>query len=227
LTRPITIALSLRVVNAPNYNERRDAIAQDWIAWTDSLGALPLLVPNAVRDPAAYLNHFKPDLLVLTGGNDAVPGGHSTGDYDEQRNRCEHILLDTAFKKNTPTLAVCRGMHIANLHFSGQVRPKLPDGGSLHVASTHQVQLLEPLAGKYGKTAAMTNSFHRQGILPEDVASPLSALAVSTSDGVVEAFMHRSNPLIGIQWHPERPHSATALDSHLLRALLSTRDLWQ
>ena len=50
------IAVSMRVVDAVGYSEPRDAISHDWTRRLFALQLTPVLIPNAVPDPAAYLD---------------------------------------------------------------------------------------------------------------------------------------------------------------------------
>ena len=48
----VRAAVTMRVVNARDYHEPRDALAQDWMAWFEDHDLVPILVPNTIADPA-------------------------------------------------------------------------------------------------------------------------------------------------------------------------------
>ena len=109
------IALSMRVTEAPDYKEPRDALSHDLSALFDAWGMLPVPVPNTLSEPATFLDELSPDLLVLTGGDDL--GGTSERDETEKR------LFAGALERNLPVLGICRGMHLINDHFGGRTQP--------------------------------------------------------------------------------------------------------
>ena len=49
----------------------------------------------------------------------------------------------------------------------------------------------------------MTNSYHNQGITSENLGNGLVPFAI-TDDGIIEGFYVRDEPILAIQWHPER-----------------------
>ena len=50
----------------------------------------------------------------------------------------------------------------------------------------------------------LVNQFHNHTIEPEDLARDLEVLAIDSSFGNIEAFVHNHLPILGIQWHPDR-----------------------
>ncbi|MCF6243319.1 MAG: hypothetical protein L3J74_18530, partial [Bacteroidales bacterium] len=80
------IALTMRVTQATGYIEPRDSISHDWICRLEQWGMIALLIPNTLKDPEAYCADLKPDVLILTGGDN--PG------ETEVRDRTEYRLLD-------------------------------------------------------------------------------------------------------------------------------------
>ena len=47
--RTLKIGISMRVVTAVGYAERRDAISQEWAQLLESWGAIPILLPYLLR----------------------------------------------------------------------------------------------------------------------------------------------------------------------------------
>lgn len=213
------IAFSSRVVRAATYDEARDALSQDWTAWCRRHGALPLVLPNDETVACDMLAATRPALLVLTGGNDAVPRADGAGDFEESRNNTELALISRALESGLPILGVCRGMHMLNLFHKGTVQEDLGPVADDHVAKTHRVSLAAPLTGLAGSAVLETNSFHRQGFYADQVGAGLRVCAHCESDGVVEAVAHPDAPVIGIGWHPERDNPARTLDDAILLRL--------
>lgn len=204
--KPI-VAVSMRVVETAPYAEPRDAISHDWIRWFDTVGATPLLVPNLLADPAAYARRMGASALLLTGGNDV---GSSP-----DRDRTETALLAAALEARMPVLAVCRGLQFVNVFFGGSLTEDLSPFGR-HAGVTHPVRL-DAVPGMPDPPAdARVNSFHNQGVQRSGLAPDLIPFA-STDEGLVEGFVHRSAPLIAVQWHPERENAGADLDRVLVR----------
>lgn len=193
------ILVSMRTVENPTYPETRDAISHDWSRLFASYGLTPILIPNALGDVGAFFKLGASGLL-LTGGDDLGPD-----DKPSLRDRTETQLLEGAIAQGLPVFGACRGLHVINRYFGGELARKLPEN---HVGE-HLVKLV-------GDGTIRINSFHNQGVVVEGLASDLVPFA-STESGVIEAVTHRTLPLTAVQWHPERPNPAADLDSKLLQ----------
>ena len=88
-----------------------------------------------------------------------------------------------------------------------------------HVAANHPITLTGVGHRLAASDRVEVNSFHSQAICTEGLATGLQVFAQGP-DGLVEGIVHDELPIIGLQWHPERPHPATAFDDALLDALL-------
>ncbi len=197
------ILVTLRIADNPTYVERRDALAHDWAALFADYDILPILVPNASRDPAAYLSLGAAGLLLTGGDNMGAP------DEPTLRDTAELRLLKAALEKSLPVFGVCRGLQVLNRHFGGRVETSLPER---HVGD-HDVTLDSGAVQR-------VNSFHNQGVLRAGLAPDLIAFA-QTEGGVIEALRHRSLPVSAVQWHPERPSPSAALDRILIEEWLN------
>ena len=200
----------MRITEAPHYNESRDSIGQDWIQRLDAWDMVPLLVPNTLADPVAFLERMKPGLLVLTGGDDigATP----------DRDNTENALLADALESELPVLGVCRGMQVINTHLGGGL-------GRVqgHARSRHDVTMSAPFAELYGATAEV-NSYHGLSVTRDGLADELMVTATD-ADGNVEAFCHTGIPVAGVMWHPER-NAILDGDRRLLAGLMENGAFW-
>ena len=214
------IAITQRVVENETYPERRDALAQEWSALFARL--LPkthlLLVPNTLLAIDVWCAHFQFDALVLSNGND-------WGQAPE-RDRTENELVAYCRSQRIPVLGVCRGMHVLNKVLGGAICELSVDERRCHIAQKHSVRL-EPDAFRELRdtSTVMVNSYHGQGVRPEDLAGELQACA-QADDGIVEGLYHPSETLLGIQWHPERDSPSADFDSALILQFLTQGAFW-
>ena len=208
------IAVSMRVVSSASYFEPRDAISHDWTRLLDGLGLTPVFVPNVLASPGRYLESIHARGLILTGGDDLGPvtgEAGSEGDATE-RDRTERALLREALGASRPVLGVCRGMQLINVHFGGSLCRDLAPFGP-HAGKSHAVDVAE-MPDESHASSVVTNSYHQHGVLTSGVAPPLRVFA--SCGEVVEGVQHNTLPLLGVQWHPERPNPAAELDRRLL-----------
>jgi len=183
------VAVSQRVDDYPERNERRDATDQKLCAFLQNSGYLPILVPNRLsinsieeeRKKAVFhwLEGTKTQAIILSGGN-------SIGDCEE-RDETESWLLDYAEEQQLPVLGICRGMQMLGTRSGGELHEI-----SNHVRCKHEVT---------GRISDVVNSYHNLCFTscPKDY----EVLAVS-KDGCIEAMRHKVLPWEGWMWHPER-----------------------
>jgi len=123
------------------------------------------------------IDHLEFDCLLLTGGPDSVA-----------RHLTENALYAVAYTRGLPIVGVCHGAFAIN-DIAGGINGTIAG----HAGTEHQVIM-------DGKIYTV-NSYHSQCIqtLGEDFIS-----TARDHNGTVEAFQHRSRPIYGIVWHPER-----------------------
>ncbi len=217
----------MRVVQAENYVEPRDAISHDWIDWLAARRHDPVLMPNRAPDPARLLGDSGAEALILTGGNDLVARGEDSGAVSEQRNANEAALLAAATERGLPVLGVCRGLHVVNAFCGGGVEPDIGGGPVDHVATTHPLRLCGRLGDLLGDQVLTTNSFHGQAVRDRDLGDNLEAFAISRADRVVEGLCHVALPVLAVQWHPERPGPSRVFDDALIDRLFREGMFWR
>jgi putative glutamine amidotransferase len=145
----------------------------------------------------------------------AARGSH-TADADPARERADDALLDSAFARHKPVLAICYGSQLLNVRCRGTLVQDIPSeiAAPLEHPWTgreqgrpephHDVRivpgsLLERLAGTL---EAEINSSHHQSVREPGKGLRVAARA---SDGVVEAVEWTGEDwILGVQWHPER-----------------------
>jgi len=182
-------------------------------------GGLPLiLTPGPTTEVEALLDRL--DGLLLPGGGDIDPlcyGGtphQAVYGVEQLRDEFELALVLSAAQRRLPTLAICRGMQIANVALGGtlieDIKSADPEAlehrrhGQQATEPQHTVEL-DPdstTARALAKDTVEANTIHHQAL--RDVAEQLR-VAGRAPDGIIEAVepTDASWPMWGVQWHPE------------------------
>jgi putative glutamine amidotransferase len=191
------------------------------VAYTDAARAaglrpyvLPILDPN---DAGEMLDGMAG--LILTGGEDVDPARYGAprhaalGEVHGDRDVFELALVRAARERRLPTLAICRGIQIANVALGGTLVQDLPtewrsgvahDGEWDRDVRVHAVRATpgSRLAAALGATDLTINSMHHQAVAA--VGKGLTAVA-HAPDEVVEGVEWTADDwwMVGVQWHPE------------------------
>lgn len=202
------------------HGEKRDALARDWpscFARIDpAIRLFPL--PNVPDVASATFSDLPFGALVLSNGDD-----HGAS---PERDRTEELLFGLARKKSVPVLGFCRGFQVVNLFLGGSLAMDVAAAtGELHAGVRHPVRI----EGELFRTMAgggelKVNSYHRQGVLNGALAPGLAPIA--STPGCVEAYHHEREPLLALQWHPEREDPAAAFDRALITRFLKEGAFW-
>ncbi len=194
-------------------------------------GGVPLLIPPQA-DPVAIVGMI--DGLLIPGGNDIDPTywGEPLHPRAEliarERHQVERGIYEAA-PKDLPILGVCYGCQFLNVVEGGSLIQHLPDltGHELDQKGNVQTYQLEPdskTSAALGTTEASGQSWHHQAI--GRVAEGLRVSA-RNEDGTIEAIESTTRPwVVGVQWHPERTHSAEdsrSLFKHFVEAAAAYR----
>ena len=137
------------------------------------------------------IDHLEFDCLLLTGGPDSVA-----------RHLTENALYATAYTRNLPIVGICHGAFAINDIAGGTNGTCAGHAGTEHPVTVD------------GKIR-MVNSYHSQSI--KTLGSDFISIA-RDDYGNIEAFQHKSRPIYGIVWHPERMNDPVLPDP--VKALL-------
>jgi putative glutamine amidotransferase len=170
------------------------------------------------------------DGVVLTGGSDVEPHRYGSRDTDDAcqtfpgRDDAETTILEAAFRRRLPMLAICRGMQLLNVHQGGTLIRDLPhDGHRLPDTDRHHVHLESGsgLARLIGVAEGTVTSSHHQAI--DEIGEGLQVVS-RHEDGTIEAIEWttpmRKPWLVAVQWHPERMGLDEPLAGSILRGFL-------
>ena len=200
-------------------------------------GGVPFLLPHLVGADvvAAALDGI--DGLVITGGDFDIDPHHygaapsaDLGHVIESRTQVEWALLDGAFARELPVLAVCGGEQLLNVACGGtliqDISSEMP-GALEHEQSTpknetaHDVTVVEGtlLADVVGPDALAVNSTHHQAV--KDIGEGLRANAIAP-DGVIEGVEKTGSAfVVGVQWHPEILANTDSRQRHLFEVFVA------
>jgi putative glutamine amidotransferase len=190
-----------------------------YIKWLEGSGILLNWIKLSYRlDNLNALNDCNG--LILTGGNDINPALYNgpvnhphIKDVDRKRDDFERKLIDQALNKKIPTLAICRGMQLVNIHLGGTLIPDIEEAGykshrkNNDIENRHPVNIdMDTLIYKMSNIdSGHVNSSHHQA-----VAKPGDGLIISVraEDGIIEGMefgnIEKDHFILLLQWHPER-----------------------
>ena len=206
------IAFTQRITKKKNYKEIRDCLDQNWIDLSFKLNAIPFVLPNIdIKNTSKILDIYKPNLIVLTGGNDIVTKIKNNNKIYKKKDEFEISIIRYSIKNSIPIIGVCRGMQLINIFFKGKLS-KI----SNHVSCDHKIFFLEK---NKNILTNKVNSFHNWGIKIKDLGKNLNILATDKEKNI-ESFIHKNKKIIGIMWHPERYKRFNKKDINLFKKLL-------
>jgi putative glutamine amidotransferase len=151
--------------------------------------------------------------LLLPGGGDITPAfwgqnNHGSHNIDTELDILQFQALDLFIDAGKPILGICKGMQLINVRFGGTLIQEL-DTADAHkwigMDQTHHVYHCALTRDDffyqlYGYST-LVNSAHHQAV--DRLGDGLVPIC-RCGDNVVEGIMHRTLPIMAVQWHPER-----------------------
>ena len=208
------IGITQRIIKEPKHGEHRDELSHDWVDYfTNNFPkALLIPIPNFTILDDDWFENLNLDLLILSNGNDL-------GEFS-RRDKLERHAIEFAVNNSIPIIGFCRGFQIINEYYGGRLTSNIEASiEQKHVSIEHEVQIVnEKYIQMLEKKSIKVNSYHNHGVLVDGLSSSLQAFAISEGS-VVEGFFHEELPIIGIQWHPERPNNCQLENKILIESI--------
>ncbi|MBQ7624166.1 MAG: gamma-glutamyl-gamma-aminobutyrate hydrolase family protein [Clostridia bacterium] len=186
---------------------RKLELSEDYSAAFANAGFIPLHCTEYCAEDLPALC----DALCLSGGPDLESyyfGEETLNDTvitDPPRSVFEYAVSRAFLAVKKPIFATCRGFQVLNCVLGGTLYQDIVeqlgfihgDPKLRHYVTASDGSVLKALFGERFKV----NSTHHQAI--KDLGDGLFTTAVS-AEGIIEAYEHKSLPIIGTQFHPER-----------------------
>jgi putative glutamine amidotransferase len=210
-----------------------------------SAGAQPVMVPlHETPERVARLLATAHGVLLPGSKYDIDPQVYgearnpACNDPDPARAAADELLLQDAFNLRKPLLGICGGMQALNVWRNGSLIQDLPSSGRStvnHAAGraivhAHEIRIehssrLATIAPPTSAAVHVNSSHHQAVKVPGD---NLRICAVCPDDGVIEAIELRSHDqfVLGIQWHPERTYTSSALSRAIFTAFVREAQDW-
>ncbi len=201
------------------YGQLLDALEKKYTIFFNSLKINIYPVSNFIEDISNYLKELPYHGLILSGGGDPNPQKttlpNTSLNYYPQRDQVENDLIRLMISEKKSIMGICYGMQQLNCHFGGKVTPNLLKHDSDDPIKSHKIRIqkkLFDLADEY-----YVNHFHNHGIEPQHLADDFDAWAIDSDSHNIEGIIHKSLPIMGILWHPERESPDRAFNEKLIR----------
>ena len=215
--KPLILVTSTFGYN-PVVNQSAFLLNQNYLQAVVAGGGMPVIAGSSVMaDEYAQTA----DGLIITGGEGVHPARYgetymhllendptllksmATGG-NVPRDEMEFGLFEAFKRAQKPILGICRGHQLIAAACGGKLNPFFSRKGGVEHANgiSHEVTALpDSLLGKLFGEKFYVNSFHFD--CARELGDEMRATAYSP-DGVIEAIEHKTLPIFGVQFHPER-----------------------
>ncbi len=237
--------------NAPAYNQR--ALPQ-YLAALHGAGAIPVVIPlHETQARVAKILATAHGVLLPGSRADVDPARYGAARHplcapsDPERASVDELLIQDAFQMCKPILAICQGIQTLNVWLGGTLIQDLPEEigervnhspgreisaahGLSVVPHSHLAEMAKSAMEHGEAMPMMVNSSHHQALAR--LGDRLRVAATSPLDGVVEAVellpdLAVKQWLLGVQWHPERTVTTSALSREIFQRFAAAARQWK
>lgn len=200
-----------RKVGLPIWKTGENSIGStlSYIYFAQQFGEVILLMPDqSIREDL--------DLLILPGGADVAPQRYGefpnflTGKPDLQKEYFDVWALPQYIALGVPIAGVCRGHQSLAIHFGSKLYQhmnhetnKTEDPFKCVHKAKIDTNALPNFQQFVDKDILDINSRHHQTVNEGSMPGCLTVIARHSEDNHVEAFTHKTLPIVGFQWHPK------------------------
>lgn len=208
------------VVGYKNSDGVSFGVGNNYLEWLSEFGNPVILMPWQI------VNDVSIDMLFLPGGLDTSPANY--GEVPRFKTTNQDVFKEFFFKErlkgyieeNIPILGMCLGMQMLAVYFGSKLQQNL----KYHAQSkdrwetAHDIRINDTIDGDvyypYKEKKIKVNSHHHQAVTynllnKDELAILATAENEENKDNpIIEAFVHKTLPIIGIQHHEEELFSA-------------------
>lgn len=213
--------MPVRIGFTTSYDDGEQSLDRRYVAAIEKAGAIPVILPTTDSEPVVedLLNQI--DGLVVPGGPAVTEGlvgslPDELDDPDPLQSTSDPRWVTGCWNRGRPILGICYGMQLVNALAGGTIYGDVErqhGDASTHSqkrgATTHAVRVSKSsrLYQLLQTDRLTVNTRHLQAIADVGDGFRVSARA---PDGAIEAIEHEDDPILGVQFHPERMGDVTA-----------------
>jgi len=208
------------------YGSPIDYLEDSLVDYFSAIDVDLISVSNCSRDISGFVKEIDFDGLVISGGGDVHPkflkgSGKKYNRYSNKRDSIENELIDLCIEEEKMVIGICYGMQKLNTYFGGSISSNIiNDITKTNITvDNHSISIVKPIFGLKGEY--FVNQFHNQTIEPEDLAIDLKVIAIDSSAGNIEAFIHSRFNVLGVQWHPDRKSPNPEFNNKLISMFIN------
>lgn len=184
-----------------------------YINWVAQFGQPVLLTPYDTR----FNENI--DVFFLPGGSDVASGyTYLTDRSNPHLEWFDEAILHNIGSLKKPIFAVCRGMQAVNLAFNGTLKNLYAGDLDIHQHNKDEedknkrVHYITVVHKDFADKDAFMNEFKVNSIHHQIIDKLGNGLEViAKSDEIIEAIRHKTLPIAGVQWHPEKINDEIAV----------------
>lgn len=219
--------MTVRIGLTTSYDDGEQSLDRRYVAAIETAGGIPVILPTTDSESVVEDLLHQIDGLVVPGGPAVTEGlvgslPEELDDPDPLRSTSDRRWVTGCWDLGRPILGICYGMQLVNALAGGTIYgdvEKEHAGASTHSqkrgATTHAVRVSKSsrLYQLLQTERFTVNTRHLQAIADVGDGFRVSARA---PDGAIEAIEHEHDPILGVQFHPERMGDVTAPLFHAL-----------